>query len=112
MPRFCMNMPVAGSTAPLGREELRELIYSVLNAGQQEQFEQEWQLCVSLSLPELGHFRLSVYYHQGNVEAAIRVMEIISCCSDSSGPSSSFSSISVAVRISPAGLRKSCVTME
>jgi twitching motility protein PilT len=64
---------IAGPAAPLGREELRELIYSVLNEGQQEQFEREWQLCVSLSLPELGHFRLSVYYHQGNVEAAVRV---------------------------------------
>jgi twitching motility protein PilT len=64
---------IAGSRAPLDREQARELIYDALTPGQREQFEQDWQLCVSLSLPEVGHFRLSVYYHAGNVEAAIRV---------------------------------------
>src|SRR4029077_16801162 len=64
---------IASSGAPLDREQVRELIYDLLTPGQREQFEQDWQLCVSLSLPELGHFRLSVYYHGGSVEAAIRV---------------------------------------
>ena len=64
---------IAGPEAPLGREDTRELVYSVLAQGQREEFEAEWQLCVSLFFPELGHFRQTVNNHQGNVEAAIRV---------------------------------------
>ena len=57
---------------PLGRDDVKLLIFSVLNQGQREEFEREWQLCVSLYVPDVGHFRITVYYHQGNVEAAIR----------------------------------------
>lgn len=64
---------VSGTAKPLGREEVKLLIYAVLTQGQREEFEREWQLCVSLYIPELGHFRITVYYHQGNVEASVRV---------------------------------------
>jgi twitching motility protein PilT len=55
------------------RDEVKELIFSALTAPQREEFEREWMLCVSLMLPELGHFRITVYYHMSNVEASIRV---------------------------------------
>ena len=64
---------IPGTDAPLSRDDIQVLIYAVLTQGQREEFEREWQLCVTLSLPELGHFRVTVYYHQSNVEASIRV---------------------------------------
>jgi twitching motility protein PilT len=64
---------VPSSDPALGRDELKTLIYSVLTQGQREEFERKWQLCMSLYVPEMGHFRVTVYYHAGNVEAAIRI---------------------------------------
>lgn len=64
---------IAGEEAPLGRDDVHALIYSLLTEGQLEEFERDWQLCVSLFLPDVGHFRVTVYYHMSNVEASIRV---------------------------------------
>jgi twitching motility protein PilT len=64
---------IASSEAPLGRDEVRDRVYSILTEGQQQEFERDWQLCVSFFLPDLGHFRLTVYYHMSNVEASIRI---------------------------------------
>jgi twitching motility protein PilT len=58
---------------PFKRDEVRELVYSALAPSQREEFERDWMLCVSLFLPDLGHFRITVYYHMSNVEASIRV---------------------------------------
>jgi twitching motility protein PilT len=64
---------ITAPDAPLSREDVRDLMYSILTSGQREEFEKNWQLCVSLFIPELGHFRITVYYHMGNVEGSIRV---------------------------------------
>ena len=64
---------ITSADAPLSAADARDLIFSVLTDGQREEFERDWQLCVSLYVPEIGHFRLTVYYHMSNVEAAIRV---------------------------------------
>ena len=64
---------IAGEGVPLGREDTQALIYSLLTEGQVEEFVKDWQLCVSLFLPDVGHFRVTVYYHMGGVEASIRV---------------------------------------
>lgn len=61
------------SEPAFGRDDLKVLIYSILTQGQIEEFERKWQLCMSLFIAELGHFRVTVYYHAGNVEAAIRI---------------------------------------
>ena len=59
--------------AALTGNEVRDLIYTSISLEQQEEFERDWQLCVSLFYPELGSFRLTLYYSQGQVEASIRV---------------------------------------
>ena len=64
---------IPSAEAPLSRDEVRNRVYSILNESQQGEFERDWQLCVSLFLPDLGHFRLTVYYHMSNIEASIRV---------------------------------------
>ncbi len=73
-PIFRIDGELEPSTLPpLGRDELRILVYSVLSQGQIDEFEKTWQLCMSLFIPDLGHFRISAYRHAGNVEAAIRL---------------------------------------
>jgi twitching motility protein PilT len=64
---------IAGSQKPLGREDVSFLVFSVMATAQREEFDRTSQLCVSLYIPELGHFRITVYLHQSNVEASIRV---------------------------------------
>lgn len=63
---------IADSSQPLGGDDLRDMIYSALSESQRETFERDWQLCISLCLADLGHFRVTVYYHHSNVEASIR----------------------------------------
>ena len=58
---------------PLDRESGKELVYSLLSEEQIKQFERDWRLCVSIFLPEVGHFRITVYYARSCVECAIRV---------------------------------------
>ena len=63
---------VADTGQPLVRDDLKDMIYSALSDNQRETFEREWQLCISLYLADLGHFRVTVYFHHSNVEASIR----------------------------------------
>lgn len=75
--------PIEGE--PLSEEALRELIYSILTPKQREALEEKWQLCFSRSLAEIGRFRVSVYFHGGCPEAAIRLCETSVRSSDSLG---------------------------
>jgi twitching motility protein PilT len=65
--------PVDGE--PLDLEQLQAITNSLLNDKHKEQLEQDWQLCLSKHLPELGRFRISIYYHSGCPEMAIRLCE-------------------------------------
>jgi len=49
------------------------LILGILNDVQKRKIEQDLELCFSMSLPDLGYFRVNVYYQRGNLEAAIRI---------------------------------------
>jgi len=64
---------VVSEADPLGPERVKDLIGSVLTSAQQEELDRQWQLCISLFIPELGHFRITVYLHRGAMEASIRV---------------------------------------
>ena len=58
---------------PLTPETCKALISEVINQEQMAEFEREWELCFSLSLAELGYFRVTVYYQRGAMEAAVRI---------------------------------------
>jgi twitching motility protein PilT len=60
----------------LGPEDAWELVSSLLNAEQKEIFQRDLQLGFSFFEPGLAHFRVSLYYSQGRVEAAIRVRNL------------------------------------
>lgn len=63
---------ISGSEAPLRADEVRLLVYSALTEEQIRAFEESLELCVSLCLENLGHFRLTLYFHMGRVEASVR----------------------------------------
>jgi len=64
---------VSTSHEPLPREGSKELLYAVLREEQIKQLESEWRLCTSIFFPDIGHFRITLYYAAGAVEGAIRV---------------------------------------
>ena len=69
---------IDGEIIPMQQDALSEsdtkaLVYSTLNQEQIARFESEWKLCFSRFYPDIGHFRITVYYQRGNTEAAIRI---------------------------------------
>lgn len=57
---------------PLSRDEIREMIYSVLSDAQKAKFEEDKELDFSLALTGLDRFRVNVHIQRGSVEAAFR----------------------------------------
>lgn len=57
---------------PIEREELKRLIYGILNDAQKEKFERDKELDFSLGLEDLERFRVNVHIQRGAVEAAFR----------------------------------------
>lgn len=65
------NLPI------LRREDLKRLIYSILNDTQKEEFERKWELDFSLFLPGLDRFRVNVHLQRQSVEAAFRRVPLV-----------------------------------
>lgn len=59
-------------SAPLEKQDLKKMIYSILTNAQKEVFEKELELDFSLAPPELDRFRVNVHLQKGAVEAAFR----------------------------------------
>ena len=64
---------ILANSAPLSREDTKRISYSLLNDEQRETFEREWRLCCSIFHKQFGRFRVTLYYHAGNPELAIRL---------------------------------------
>ncbi len=72
-PMFRINGEIILSNRPaLAREDTASLCFGLLNDEQKKVFQENWQLCCSIFDPQLGRFRVSIYYHAGNPEMAIR----------------------------------------
>jgi len=72
-PMFRINGEIVlADKPPLAREDTERLCFELLNQEQKKAFERNWQLCCSLHDPQLGRFRVSIYYHVGNPEMSIR----------------------------------------
>ncbi len=57
----------------LTQEKIKSILTEVISGEQMQRFEREKELCLSLSLPDIGYFRMSLYYHRSHLEAAIRL---------------------------------------
>jgi twitching motility protein PilT len=59
---------------PLTPEESRDLIYGILNTGQQKQLEADRQLDFAYAVPGLARFRVNAYFQRASVGAAFRLI--------------------------------------
>ncbi len=64
---------IVGNGDPLTVADVEGLILSTLSEEKRTKLEQDLQLCYSLKLPDIGYFRVSIYYEQGEIGAAIRL---------------------------------------
>lgn len=72
-PMFRINGDIVMvETPPLRQKDTERLCFSLLNEEQKNNFLETWQLCCSVHDEELGRFRVSLYYHGGAPEMAIR----------------------------------------
>ncbi|MFH1888864.1 MAG: type IV pilus twitching motility protein PilT [Candidatus Omnitrophota bacterium] len=63
---------VRTKSSVLEKEELKRMIYSVLNSSQKEMLEKDLELDFSVALPGMDRFRVNVHIQKGVVEAAFR----------------------------------------
>jgi twitching motility protein PilT len=65
--------PVEG-LAPLTEEDTRQLVYRILSTEQQKRLEVERQIDVSYAIPGVARFRVNVFFRQGALGAAFRLI--------------------------------------
>jgi twitching motility protein PilT len=65
---------------PLGPQETREIVYSILNDSQRKRFENEQQLDFAYAIPGVARFRVNCFFQRGAISAAFRLIptEILS----------------------------------
>ncbi|MBO9541313.1 type IV pilus twitching motility protein PilT [bacterium] len=56
--------------------DTRQALYSLMNTEQRQQFEQNREIDISLTIDGLARFRVNVYFEQGNIGAAFRVIPL------------------------------------
>jgi twitching motility protein PilT len=56
--------------------DTRQALYSLMNSEQRQNFEQNREIDISLSIDGLARFRVNVYFEQGNIGAAFRVIPL------------------------------------
>lgn len=56
----------------LTQHEVAEMAYGILSMEQKEQFERDWELCVSISHENAGRIRVTIYKRNGHPELSIR----------------------------------------
>jgi len=72
-PLFRINGEIVmAETPPFKPEDTSELCFSLLNVEQKKTLLDTWQLCCSVKDPDLGRFRVSIYYHASALEMSIR----------------------------------------
>ncbi len=58
---------------PLTPAQTEQLILGALPPAKRAILEEDLQICYSLKVPDIGYFRIAIYYEQGTVGASIRV---------------------------------------
>lgn len=77
-----VSVRIEGDIRSVGKDELapgviKRLVYEVLSDDQVATFEAEKELNLGISLPEIGRFRLNVYYQRGEVSMVVRYIKSV-----------------------------------
>ena len=59
---------------PLTEEQVREMLFSMMNERQQQRFERDWEIDLAYHLPGEARFRVNGYFQRGHVNAALRLI--------------------------------------
>ena len=74
-PVFRLNGKLIKSQFPvLEKEDVQEIIYSILTESQKAIFEKEKQFDFAYEIPDVSRFRINVFYHRLGKAAAIRLI--------------------------------------
>ncbi|MDQ1656793.1 MAG: twitching motility protein PilT, partial [Cryptosporangiaceae bacterium] len=57
---------------PLGPQQTREIVYSILNDDQRKRFENNQQLDFAYAIPNVARFRVNCFFQRGAISAAFR----------------------------------------
>jgi twitching motility protein PilT len=57
---------------PLGSQDTRDIVYSILNDAQRKRFENQQQLDFAYAIPNVARFRVNCFFQRGAVSAAFR----------------------------------------
>lgn len=57
----------------LKAQDIKNLLQELMTPEQEQKLYKEYQLCFSVNIEEYGLFRMNLYFHRGNLEAAIRI---------------------------------------
>ncbi len=72
-PSFRVNGEIHfGGEAPLAGEEIRAMVAGLLTSTQQDTFDREWELCISLLHRAAGRVRITFYKRNGFPELSLR----------------------------------------
>ena len=72
--RFAGLLQRTAGRAPLGAEDCKTMIYSLLADEQRARFEADWELDCSFAVKGVSRFRANVYVDKGGVSSALRVV--------------------------------------
>lgn len=72
-------MRVGGEMTPtqlerLNPEDVKTLVYSIMNSDQRQRFETKHELDFGYAVPKLSRFRVNVFFQRGTVEAVFRAI--------------------------------------
>ncbi len=72
-------MRVGGEIVPtqlerLNPEDVKTLVYSIMNSDQRQRFETKHELDFGYAVPKLSRFRVNVFFQRGTVEAVFRAI--------------------------------------
>ncbi|MEA2404531.1 MAG: twitching motility protein PilT [Thermoleophilaceae bacterium] len=58
----------------LSPQDIREIVYSILNNDQRKKLENEWQIDLSYSVPGRARFRVNAYFQRASIGAVLRTI--------------------------------------
>lgn len=58
---------------PMTSDELREMVTGLTNHAQQQKLDEDWELCISRMVEDLGRVRITVYMRAGGPELSVRL---------------------------------------
>lgn len=75
-----VNIKIEGITEPVGHNPLptgavQSLAYSIISDEQQKIFEEEMELNFSITVPQVGRFRINLYRQRGEVAMVVRYIK-------------------------------------